>query len=158
MRYGIYAGLALLSACGTPPLQPFERPTAAVAPSVKGAPTDAARLAMALVGAPYRYGGAAPDGFDCSGLVWYVYRNAGVTMPRTAAEQRMAIRPVDIEHLEPGDLVFFQTPVDHVGIYVGDGDFVHAPSSGKTVERAKLRSPYFLLGFAGAGRPTQLGQ
>ncbi len=114
----------------------------------------AAALAASLVGAPYRFGGAAPDGFDCSGLVWYVYHAVGVTVPRTAAEQRTMAAPVDMERLKPGDLVFFQTPVDHVGIYLGDGEFVHAPSSGRTVERARLKSPFFLLGFAGAGRPT----
>jgi cell wall-associated NlpC family hydrolase len=125
-------------------VQPLDRP----------AVVRAAELAASLVGTPYRYGGAAPDGFDCSGLVWYVYQNFGVSMPRTAAEQRAATTPVTVEELQPGDLVFFQTPADHVGIYVGDGEFIHAPSSGKSVERSRLHSPYFLLGFAGAGRPA----
>ena len=114
---------------------------------------EAAALAAALVGAPYRFGGSAPDGFDCSGLVWYVYHSVGIGLPRTAAEQRAAVQPVDVDHLQPGDLLFFQTPANHVAVYVGDGEFVHAPSTGRTVTRARVKSPFFLLGFAGAGRP-----
>lgn len=73
-------------------------------------------------------------------------------MPRTAAAQRAVAEPVRIADLRPGDLVFFRTPADHVGVYLGDGEFVHAPASGRHVERARLDQPYFLLGFAGAGR------
>jgi murein DD-endopeptidase len=153
MRYLVILVLVFLAACGGE----APRRTALVAPAavipVPAGQDGAAQLAVALVGAPYRYGGATPDGFDCSGLVWYVYRSVGINMPRTAAEQRAATHPVDVDQLQPGDLLFFQTPADHVGIYVGDGDFVHAPSTGKTVERVRLHSPFFLLGFAGAGRP-----
>lgn len=145
----------LLSACGHESLKPPPGRAAVAAPTVAGTPgAQAALAAAALVGAPYRFGGAAPDGFDCSGLVWYAYRSVGMAVPRTAAEQRSAATPVSVDHLQPGDLVFFQTPADHVGIYVGNGEFVHAPATGKTVERARLHSPYFLLGFAGAGRPV----
>jgi cell wall-associated NlpC family hydrolase len=112
----------------------------------------AAEIASRFLGTPYRYGGASPDGFDCSGLVWYVYRELGVPVPRTAAEQRAAARPVPRDDLQPGDLVFFHLPQDHVGIYLGGGQFVHAPATGRTVERARLDSPYFILSFAGAGR------
>ena len=70
----------------------------------------AAALAERLVGVPYRYGGDSPQGFDCSGLVWYVYRELGVAVPRTAAEQRGAVQAVDAALLRPGDLVFFYTP------------------------------------------------
>ena len=112
----------------------------------------AAALAAQLVGAPYKYGGATPDGFDCSGLVWYVYQTVGLAVPRTAVEQQAAARPVPLSALRPGDLVFFYTAVDHVGIYLGGGEFVHAPATGRSVTRARLDSPYFLLGFAGAGR------
>ena len=112
----------------------------------------AAALAAQLVGTPYQFGGSSPSGFDCSGLVWYVYRELGVAVPRTAAEQRAAIQRIDAAALRPGDLVFFLTPADHVGVYLGHGEFVHAPSSGKRVERARLDAPYFILGYAGGGR------
>jgi len=154
MRYLVGLMLVLLAACGgEPPARPALQAPATIVPALAG-PDGAAQMAMALVGAPYRFGGATPEGFDCSGLVWYVYQSVGIAMPRTAAEQRAATRPVAMDQLQPGDLVFFQTPADHVGIYVGDGNFVHAPSTGKTVERVRLQSPFFLLGFAGAGRPA----
>ena len=150
----VIAFLLLLAACGgEPPRRPNGR-SAVVNPAVQAPRAAAAALAAALVGSPYRYGGAAPDGFDCSGLVWYVYHTVGVGVPRTAAEQRSALHPVDVDHLEPGDLIFFQTPADHVGVYIGGGEFVHAPAAGRSVERARLNSPFFLLGFAGAGRPA----
>lgn len=161
-RFGpVLFGLAALAGCaGEPPLRPAvpaaSTPVAAPVPSVTArAPLgeQAAALARGFVGTPYRYGGRTPAGFDCSGLVWYVYQQLGVPVPRTAAEQRVAARSVPRDDLQPGDLVFFYTPVDHVGIYLGDGEFVHAPSSGKRVERVRLDSPYFLLGFAGGGRP-----
>lgn len=148
-----------LGACSTAPV----RPPAVPAPAPTGAgvavpaPDDAgarlAALATRFVGTPYRFGGASPDaGFDCSGLVWYVHRELGLSVPRTAADQRARASPVRRDELRPGDLVFFYTPRDHVGIYLGDGQFVHAPSSGRSVERARLDAPYFLLSFAGAGR------
>ena len=142
------------------PARPAEpAPAAAPAPALASAPASvlgerAATLATRLLGTPYRVGGTSTDGFDCSGLVYYVYRELGVSLPRTAAEQRAAARRVPAEALVPGDLVFFSTPVDHVGIYLGHGEFVHAPGSGRGVERARLDSPYFLLGYAGGGRVT----
>ena len=147
---------ALLTGCTTAPVRPsgggggegVNVPT-----EEGGAGTQAARLASRFLGTPYRFGGESPDdGFDCSGLVWYVYRELGVPVPRTAADQRANARPVRREDLQPGDLVFFYTPQDHVGIYLGDGHFVHAPATGRTVERARLDTPYFILSFAGAGR------
>jgi cell wall-associated NlpC family hydrolase len=144
--------LALAGCGGTPGLKPQVAKNAPTTP-LAAPQAEAAALAAALVGAPYRYGGSAPDGFDCSGLVWYVYHSVGIGLPRTAADQRAAVKPVDVDHLKPGDLLFFQTPADHVGVYVGDGEFVHAPSSGRTVTRARMKSPFFLLGFASAGRP-----
>lgn len=112
----------------------------------------AAEQARALVGAPYRYGGRDPGGFDCSGLVWYVYQSLGIELPRRARDQRQGLAMVARADLEPGDLVFFTKPVDHVGIYLGGGEFVHAPSRGKRVSIANLDAPYFQLGYAGAGR------
>ena len=150
-----FALVVLAAGCaGAPP-----RPAPAVPPAALPAPAvaaalgaRAASLASHYLGTPYRTGGASPGGFDCSGLVYYVYRTLGVAVPRTAAEQRAATRRVSAEALLPGDLVFFSTPEDHVGIYVGDGEFVHAPGTGRGVERARLDAPYFILGFAGGGR------
>jgi cell wall-associated NlpC family hydrolase len=115
-----------------------------------------ARAAAQLVGAPYHFGGADLQGFDCSGLAVYVYaRAAGVEIPRTANAQQAAARPVSEDALSPGDLVFFRIHsrhVNHVGIYTGGGRFVHAPRSGEPVSYANLGSGYYHKHFAGAGR------
>jgi cell wall-associated NlpC family hydrolase len=144
---------AMLSACTSAPVRPPDAGGGVNVPTPDGPGGQVAALATRFVGTPYRFGGASPDaGFDCSGLVWYVHRELGLAVPRTAAEQRARASPVRRDDLRAGDLVFFYTPRDHVGIYLGDGQFVHAPASGRTVERARLDSPYFLLAFAGAGR------
>ncbi len=99
-----------------------------------------------MVGRPYRYGGATPAGFDCSGLVHYSYRQSGAVVPRDTEAQRLASTAVARADLRRGDLIFFDQEgkkSNHVGIYQGDGTFVHAPSSGKTVRRDRLDSPYW---------------
>lgn len=100
-----------------------------------------------MVGKPYRYGGASPSrGFDCSGLVQYSYRHAGVSLPHNTDQQRRLSRPIRRAELKRGDLVFFDEKGgdnSHVGIYLGDGTFVHAPSSGKRVRRDRLDAPYW---------------
>ena len=114
-----------------------------------------ARDAQAQVGRPYRHGGHDPaTGFDCSGLVSYVHRGQGLYVPRTAADQHRAARPLPREALRPGDLVFFRIDsrqVSHVGVYVGEGRFVHAPRSGRPVGEAHVDDPYFAERWAGAG-------
>ena len=111
--------------------------------------------ALAQIGKPYRLGGAGPrGGFDCSGLVAWVYSTLGVRVPRTTDGQFAYFTPVPREQLQPGDLVFFRLPQAHVGIYVGEGEFVHAPATGRPVERARLDGPWFILSFAGGGRLT----
>jgi cell wall-associated NlpC family hydrolase len=106
-------------------------------------------LARTQLGVPYRYGGASPDGFDCSGLVMWVYGRLGVSLPHNAAALFGVGRPVSTEHLRPGDLVFFHG-LGHVGIYIGDGRMIHAPQTGERVEVEALdeRSG----GLAGARR------
>ena len=109
--------------------------------------------ARSLLGAPYRFGGADPAaGFDCSGLVHFVYAEAGIRLPRTAESQQGAAARIERESLVPGDLVFFRLPEPHVGIYAGGGEFIHAPGRGRGVEVARLQDPWFVLAFAGAGR------
>jgi hypothetical protein len=105
-----------------------------------------------FIGAPYRYGGNGPDAFDCSGLVRYVFAEMGVALPRTSEAQFAATQPVAREALLPGDLLFFRIPEAHIGIFVGDGRFVHAPSSGRAVGVARLDEPWFTRAFVGGGR------
>ena len=102
---------------------------------------------MTMLGKPYRFGAATPErGFDCSGLVQWSFLQAGVRLPRNTDEQRLISKPVAASELQPGDLLFFnleEKKNSHVGIYAGDGLFVHAPSTGKTVRRDRLASPYW---------------
>lgn len=113
--------------------------------------------AMSLVGTRYRYGGNTPDtGFDCSGLVGYVFRDAiGIRLPRTSAELGKLKQPdVSFAHLQSGDLVLFadHRSISHVGIYVGNGRFVHAPNSGGTVRLDQLDAPGWKETFRGGKR------
>lgn len=117
-----------------------------------------AQQARAQMGAPYRYGGADPQrGFDCSGLVSFAHAREGVNVPRTAAAQFSAARKVALADVRPGDLLFYRLiagskDVTHVGIYTGQGRFVHAPQTGKRVSEASIDEPYYRERFAGAGR------
>jgi cell wall-associated NlpC family hydrolase len=117
---------------------------------------EVALRAIAQVGKPYRYGGADLDGFDCSGLVFFIHRDLGITVPRTAAEQYSASTPVNVRKLEPGDLLFFRMTkrkrVSHVAIYAGGGRFVHAPQSGRNIEIRELGDEYYGPHLVGAGR------
>ena len=99
----------------------------------------AARIAAGELGVPYRYGGSSPSGFDCSGLVAFVYGKLGVRLPHNAAAQYAYGRAVDRSHLLPGDLVFFHG-LGHVGVYIGRGRIIHAPRSGERVEIQSLAS------------------
>ena len=148
----------MLAGCGPAPIRPTATPMAkaavtySVSRDARALGVKAAQLAQQAIGVPYRYGGAGPSGFDCSGLVFYVYHSLGVPVPRTALLQHQAAKPVAQKDLRPGDLVFFYTSVEHVGIYLGDNEFIHAPRTGKNVSKGSLREPYFALAFAGGGR------
>nr|WP_253339824.1 C40 family peptidase [Neisseria sp. HSC-16F19] len=110
---------------------------------------------MALVGTPYRYGGSSRDeGFDCSGMVQFLYKDAfNVALPRTARDMAAVSRPIRRQDLKVGDVVFFNTgghPYSHMGLYIGNGEFIHAPSSRGTIRTARLDQPYFSSRFTGA--------
>ncbi len=129
-----------------------------VAPAGPGGPTASTRnavvnVAAQQIGTPYRYGGNTRRGFDCSGLVEYAHRQAGIDVPRTTAEQWANARSTDRRLMLPGDLLFFRIggyKRRHVGIYEGDGVFIHAPSSGKSVGRASLDNQYWRRRLIGA--------
>lgn len=112
-------------------------------------------IARSQVGAPYRYGGASPRGFDCSGLVYYAYRKAGIPVPRTTSALYRDAKHISLPQLLPGDLLFFRLSshhVAHVGIYAGKGRFIHAPSSDKRVAYAAINDPYWERRLLAAGR------
>ena len=152
--------VVLLSGCGNSKPRPsIDTSAGAVSPASSTADLANAVLfrAMSLVGTRYRYGGNTPDsGFDCSGLVGYVFRDAiGVRLPRTSAELGELKQPeVSLKHLQSGDLVLFadHRRISHVGIYVGNGRFVHAPNSGGTVRLDRLDAPGWKDTFRGGKR------
>ena len=113
-------------------------------------------LAYSKIGCPYVWGAEGPNSFDCSGFTSYVFRNAaGVSIPRTSSAQSGYGRTVSKSNLQPGDLVFFNTSgkgVSHVGIYVGGGNMIHSPSSGKTVSVTSINSSYYSSRFVTAKR------
>ena len=138
---------------------------ALLAPAAARASTDAtqdyrkaaALEALSVVGVRYHYGGNSPDtGFDCSGLVTHVFDRAwGIAVPRSTEEQRNAGRAVKRKDLQPGDLVFYNTrnrPFSHVGIYLGDSNFVHAPHSGDVVKISSMSEGWYTATFVGARR------
>ena len=119
--------------------------------------TDMLTQAMGLLGVPYRRGGSSEEtGFDCSGFVRHMYEKSfGRLLPRRANEQAKATETIDREELKPGDLVFFNTmkrAFSHVGIYVGDGKFIHAPRAGKSIRVDDMREAYWQKRFNGARR------
>jgi len=142
----------LIAGCGsTPPSRgPAYRSLSAEQSS------DIAIHALGLVGTPYRYGGNTPEsGFDCSGLISYVYKSrAGVAPPRTVAQLSGFGQPVSTRELRTGDLVIFGSGRPfHAGIYVGEGRFVHAPSTGGTVRLDRLDNRYWACQSTAFRRP-----
>jgi cell wall-associated NlpC family hydrolase len=116
---------------------PAPAPTPAPTPSPGGGHPEAATIALRYLGVPYKWGGASPAGFDCSGLVMYVYAQLGISLPHFAAAQYGYGAPVSRDQLQPGDLVFFEN-LNHVAIYIGGGQVVHAPSTGDVVKISSI--------------------
>jgi len=108
---------------------------------------------MQYLGVPYVWGGASPSGFDCSGLVMYVYAQVGISLPHNTVAQWSYPRAVSVprSELQPGDLVFF-AGLGHVGIYVGNGQFIHAPHTGDVVRIDSLGGSWYASEYVGAKR------
>lgn len=148
--------LVALAACSASPVsRDTAGPARTGAHAVNATGHKAARIALRQVGVPYRYGGKTPSGFDCSGLVQYSYSKAGKFVPRTTGQLWSALQPVVTTEMEPGDVLFFEIEgkMSHVGLYLGDSRFVHAPSSGRTVSVASLETPFYSEALIRAGRP-----
>ena len=113
--------------------------------------TGVVAIAMQYLGVPYVWGGASPSGFDCSGFTMYVYAQVGVSLPHNAAMQYSYGSPVSKENLAPGDLVFFNG-LGHEGIYIGGGQFIHAPHTGDVVKISSLSESWYASTYVGARR------
>ena len=131
-----------------------EPPTVAAEPA-PGALTDLIQTAMDFLGVPYRNGGSDPSGFDCSGLVQWVFARHGTMLPREAKDQYRVGRDVDLRDVQPGDLIFFETVsrgASHVGIVIGEGRFIHAPNSSGVVRVEPYTANYWIRRYVGARR------
>ncbi|WP_341706022.1 C40 family peptidase [Halopseudomonas sp.] len=154
--------VALLAGCSSAPKAPvgvnLPRPAESLPDSDEVTRNDVVFQAFSLVGTPYRWGGTSPStGFDCSGLIQYVYREAaGVSLPRTTSDlYNMKVSRPPESALAPGDLVLFAMNggrVNHAGIYIGEGRFLHAPSTGGVVRVDELESSFWQRSFKGARR------
>lgn len=114
---------------------------------------DIVRTARAQIGTPYRSGGAAPGGFDCSGLVQWAYRQHGITVPRTTAQQIHAGVRIKKNELQAGDIIVFRTSSGlHTGIYTGKGTFIHSPRTGAYVREERLHTDYWTRAYREARR------
>jgi len=162
--------LLLCSACGTAHRDYHAVPTKTQPPAKARHPANPPRptnsvmndlviFAMSMAGIPYHYGGSSPKtGFDCSGLVHYVYdKSLQIRLPRTTSGLSRVGKRLQKKQLLPGDLVFFNTQhrsYSHVGIYVGENRFVHAPRTGKTISIANMLNSYWRTHYDGARRVT----
>lgn len=153
-----FAAIMLTGCAGTSEIRPEPLPVVQVIKQNVNAPV--VDYALQFQGAPYRYGSASPEeGFDCSGFVKYVYKHDGIELPRTVKEMAKVLQPVQNENVRSGDLLFFNTSGDsisHVGIFMNDFKFIHAPSS-KTgrVTISSLKNNYWRERFVDARRPIK---
>lgn len=152
----IAAASLTLQGCAAP--KPYG-PSTSTQARVPAAPAisvgnEVAMRAISLLGSPYQWGGNGPTSFDCSGLVRFIHDQLGISAPRTAAEQFSAATPIDLDRIEPGDLLFFRIKgrISHVAIYAGEGRFVHAPQTGRSVELRTLDDGFYRPRLVGAGR------
>ncbi len=141
--------LLLLTACASPPVRQQDASDDQM--------NELVMYTVSLADTPYRYGGnSTSSGFDCSGFVGHVYRHSlGISLPRTSREISHVGTPISRSELRPGDLVFYNTlhnPFSHVGIYIGDGKFVHSPKSGDSVRTEQMQLGYWQTRYNGARR------
>lgn len=140
----------------TPPIASREEPKSNAEPLGRGDADELISNAMGFIGVAYRFGGTSPTGFDCSGFMQYVFRKAfAVNLPRTSAAQASVGSYVSRSELRPGDMVFFRTHgsrISHVGMYIGNDRFIHAPRTGKRIEITSLSSKYWNARYATARR------
>lgn len=158
LRILMALGLVLvLAACGSTPGKQGRSRAPSGPPISQEAARDVTIYALGLVGTPYRYGGNTPDsGFDCSGLIGHVYKSrASRALPRSVAGLQYWGQEIDADELRSGDLVVFgrTDSATHAGIYVGEGRFVHAPSSGGEVRLDRLNSKYWATQKVAYRRP-----
>ncbi|MCX7107280.1 MAG: C40 family peptidase [Methylococcales bacterium] len=152
LRLFLPAAIILLSGCASVP---------EVKPVVQGSSTPATSYALSLQGVPYKYGKESPkEGFDCSGFVKHVYQKQGITLPRTVNDMALVLPIISKNEVHSGDLVFFNTngnSYSHVGIYVNNDQFVHAPSqrTGKVLV-SSLKNRYWQKHYTGVRRPRKL--
>jgi cell wall-associated NlpC family hydrolase len=150
-RWSLLGFATLPTAHGTPVLEPF--------PTLLQASADgprAVQLALQFLGIPYVWGGATPAGFDCSGLVMYVYAQLGIPLTHYSGAQFHEGAAVPRDELQPGDIVFFDASSrgpQHEGMYIGNDEFVHAPHTGDVVKVSSLADPAYALRYVGAVRP-----
>lgn len=153
---GYLLAITSLTACGSTPQKYSYSAGSTDLVTTPARAEKIVRVAESMLGTPYKYGGISPKrGFDCSGLVYFSHRQNGITLPRTSHAQYRASKPVPRRALRRGDLLFFRVSsrkVSHVGIYLGNNRFVHAPSSGKKVSIGRLNSPYWKKRFVRGGR------
>src|SRR5436190_17244326 len=156
----------LTSACassGNARPQPFPMPAGSATPAPAPPASQPALIdtALSFRGTPYRNGGSDPNGFDCSGFTQWVFAQHGVALPREVDDQFKAGKKIRLDDLKPGDLVFFHTVsrgASHVGIFVADDQFVHAPSSKGVVRVESINSSYWGPRFVGARRLPSSGE
>jgi cell wall-associated NlpC family hydrolase len=134
------AGIVLTPAVASASTPGGATVAAAPAPAATQAAQIAVDTALAQVGDPYVWGGAGPNSFDCSGLVMYAYAAAGISLPHSSSMQSTIGTPVSKDALQPGDLVFFYSPVSHVAMYIGNGQIVQASTAGQPVAVTTLDS------------------
>lgn len=134
--------------------QSVQAPAHRAGESVKVA-NQAAAVALQQLGTPYRYGGSSPSGFDCSGLIHYSYSRVGKSVPRTTGALWSGTQAVPRDQMQVGDVLFFRVEgkMSHVGMYIGDDQFVHAPASGREVSIESLQSGFYRQALIRAGRP-----
>ena len=147
----LIASLLLTAACSQ---QPVKTTTSSDTANVQS-DYHPVEIALQQVGVPYRYGGHDPSGFDCSGLVYYSYLQQGIHIPRTTHSQLRTAKRISYSNIQYGDLVFFRiskSKISHVGMYIGNNKFVHAPSKGKLVSISSLDTRYWKKRFVTAAR------